>query len=139
MIKKAIVISAPAGGKAEIEIKRECACSGGENCGSHCFSGGSEIIRAKAANDAGASPGDIVEVESGTAVILSYAAAVFLLPIAVGLILFFAVQSLAKSQIAAYIASGAGFISVILILYYILNKVAKSRSDLKIIRIMGKQ
>ena len=124
------------GGKVILSVKRECACSGKDNCNAKCFTLQSETIEVMTDNTIGAKPGDFVEVEGKTSAILLYAAVVFILPVFMGLLLYFIAQVFTKNIILPYIVSGTGFILSVVFLYYFLNNIAKSRNDFKITRIL---
>ena len=75
-------------GKAAIvESERLSACEGchkhAEGCSVCSLMGGNKIIYARAKNNVGAKPGDIVEIETETKTVLFYALLVFILPLAV--------------------------------------------------------
>ena len=73
---------------AVVEVTRESACAGchnSDNC-SICKIGLTDHaeMRSKAATPLGAREGDTVQIETDSATILHYSAAVFLLPLALG-------------------------------------------------------
>ena len=125
-----------ASGKAVLSVKRECACSGKNNCDAKCFTLQSDIIEVTADNEIGAKAGDFVEVEGKTAAILIYSAVVFILPVFTGLLLYFTARAFAENIITPYIISGTGFILSVVFLYYFLNNIVRGRNDFKITRIL---
>lgn len=64
--------------KAEIMVMRESACGGHcENCATSC----STTVTIITNNDAGVSPGEIVEIEAGAGAIVGLAAMFYLIPL----------------------------------------------------------
>ena len=89
MRQRAVVVEVN-GEYATVETSRRTMCDGcakGGGCGGHCEITGLVAsrgkMRAEVENKLGAKVGDTVEIESESGVILSYAALVFILPIAV--------------------------------------------------------
>lgn len=103
------------GGKAEVLIVRESACSG--DC-HHCSGCGGvqQTLRVTADNPIGAVPGDIVELDGGEGVLLRSAVLVYLLP----LILFLAgyLASMSLGGWAAAIGCGGFVLGLIPALIY---------------------
>lgn len=126
------------GENAILQIKRECACGGKERCGAKCFTLADDTLEAVIYNNIGAKTGDYVEVEVNEPAVLIYAAAVFVLPVFTGFILYFTADFFMNNIIIPYIISGAGFIISAFFLYYFLNNIAKKRkeSDFKITKII---
>ncbi len=129
------------GGVAVVEASRKDACdmcpnkseSGCSGCGSiaSIFATG-KTMTAMAVNDAGAKVGDIVVLESSSALILGYAAAVFIAPIAVGLALYIFFLNTVQSEKWALAASAAGFAAVFAAIYFILERRAKRKPGIRI-------
>ena len=136
MIKKAYVQEVTDSGKAVLKVKRECACGGNESCNMKCFSLQSDVIEVTVENEIGAKSGDYVELEGKTSAILIYSAVVFVLPVFIGLTLYFIAQLFTESEFLPYIVSGIGFLLSVVFLYFFLNRVAKRRKDFKITRII---
>ena len=124
------------GDKAVLSVKRECACNGKESCNAKCFTLQGDIIEITTDNEIGAKAGDYVEVEGKTSAILTYAAVVFILPVFMGLLLYFTAQAFIKNIILPYIISGMGFMLSVVFLYYFLNNIVKGRDDFKITKIL---
>ena len=127
------------GGKAVLKIKRECACGGKDNCNIKCFYLQSDIMEVSVENDVGAKEGDYVEVEGKTPAILLYSAAAFILPVIIGIILYFTADNLCKNsenEILPYIVAGIGFVTSVVFLYFFLDNTAKNRNDFKITKIL---
>ena len=124
------------GDKALLSIKRECMCAGKENCSKVCFTLQNDIMEVATDNEIGAKVGDFVEVEGKTSAILMYSAIVFILPVFMGLSLYFITQAFTKDIFLPYIISGAGFLASIGFLYFFLNNIVKGRNDFKITKIL---
>jgi sigma-E factor negative regulatory protein RseC len=127
------------GENAVLKIRRECACSLMERCGTKCFTLADEIIETEVYNSIGAKAGDYVEVEGNAPVVLIYASLVFMLPVFIGLILYFTAFFFINNIAAPYIIAGIGFVLAVIFLYRIMNKLAAKRnlSDLKITKIIN--
>ena len=101
---------------AVVSVSRRTMCEGCEkngSCGSHCDLSGiiasDRTMRAEARNPIGARPGDLVEVETDSGLVLGYAALVFLLPIAVCALFWFLGTRLFSSPAAGAAAAAVGF------------------------------
>lgn len=87
MRRKATVASLLSQNRAELIVRRESACSGEcHKCGG--CGGVEQTLRLQAENPVGARPGDIVWIESETAVVLKAAALVYLLPLLLFLVVY---------------------------------------------------
>lgn len=127
------------GGKAVLKVKRECACGGKDNCNVRCFYLQSDIIEVTVENEAGAKEGDYVEVEGKTPAILIYAAVAFIIPVFIGIVLYYITNNMfqnSDNEIFSYIISGSGFVLSVVFLYFLLNNTAKRRNDFKITKIL---
>ena len=105
------------GSVAVVEVMRSTMCEGCENsagCGGHCaitgIVGDSRPMKAKADNAVGALTGEIVEVESEGREILGAAALVFLAPLLVCGLFYFAGSRIFGSQGAGTVSAAAGFV-----------------------------
>ena len=101
-------------GKAAIvDSERLSACEGchkhAEGCSVCSLMGGNKIISARAKNNVGAKPGDIVEIETETKTVLFYALLVFILPLAVMLTFYAGTGLFEISEILRYISALVGF------------------------------
>ena len=99
------------GGVAEIAVKRKSAC--GHDC-SQCGGGCSEMlvqseVTAIASNPLHAKAGDTVQVESESRHTSSIAAVVYLVPLLLFFVLYFAGQSLFGTEAASIALGGVGF------------------------------
>ena len=92
---------------ATVSVARQAACDGchknadGQGCSVCTLLGGNREVRARARNSAEAVVGDTVEVESRTGRMLAYAALIFLLPVVMALVGYFAGKALWSSEGAA--------------------------------------
>jgi len=100
------------GGKAEISVPRKSACGHDcEECAGCGVSGAS--VRAVARNDVGAAVGQKVVVESSTKHLLGVMSLVYLLPIVLFLLGYFATGSLSSEGLRYAIAIAAFVIGII--------------------------
>ena len=115
-------------GMAEIAVPRKSAC--GHDC-SQCGGGCSELmvkseVTARAANPIHAQPGDSVQVESESGQVLGIAAVVYLLPLFLFFMGYFAVGWLLQNETYAMAAGGVGFAAGI-IAAVLVNRVVKRK------------
>jgi positive regulator of sigma E activity len=97
----------------------------------YCFACKS-IITTAAQNDIGAKTGDIVTVESPSARILGYAAAVFVMPLAAGIFCFYILSLFTKGGAALYIISALLFALLFALVCIYLNRQVKKNPGIKI-------
>lgn len=95
-MKQTAKVTTVNGNKATVEVGRTSACSGCAQNAS-CFAC-KKMVSTVAQNDIGAKTGDTVTVESSSARILGYTAAVFVLPLAAGLFCFYIMSALFPDQ-----------------------------------------
>ena len=124
---------------AIVSVSRKSACEGCHanvdgSC-SACITFSNKEAVCKAENSIGASVGDRVEVETSSATIILYAAAVFIFPIVLAIIGYF-LFSLMKFEAAPYIGALAGFVIAFAVVWLTLSKTAEKRLDVKITRIL---
>lgn len=117
------------GNKACIQVKRVSACA--HNC-EQCGGGCSEMMKSApvsvmAKNPLGAKPGDKVIVASDTGSILSAAAVVYLLPIVLFFVGYFAAQAFGAGE-GVCIASGGACFALAMVLIIIFDRQMKRRS-----------
>ena len=122
-----------------VEVSRKSACEGCHantdgNC-SACVSFGDRVTVCKAENSIGAKAGDRVLLESASGTVLLYAAAVFLFPLILGIIGYFAASGI-PYEAAPYIGAVLGFVIAFIIVILTLNRTASRRLDVKIIRVL---
>jgi positive regulator of sigma E activity len=123
------------GGKATIEVRRESACS---SCARReaCFGCSDNIVTSEASNDAGSKPGDIVTVESSSARVLGYAAAVFVLPVTAGIFCFLILSGF-LTGLLLYLVPALLFASLFAAACVILEKKIKKYPDIRITAVVG--
>ncbi len=100
-------------GHAEISVPRKSAC--GHDC-EECAGCGvtGAAVHARALNPIGAAPGQKVVVESSTRKMLRIVALVYLIPVALFFLGYFAAMAVTASVAVQYAAAAAGFILGIL-------------------------
>ena len=128
---------------AVVEVTRESACAGchnSDNC-SICKIGLNDHaeMRSKAANPLGAREGDTVQIETNSATILHYSAAVFLLPLALGAAGYIIGYIADFDIMIRYIISLIGFAAAFVILKIFLEKRAAKRLDVRITQIIARK
>lgn len=128
---------------AVVEVTRESACAGchnSDNC-SICKIGLTDHaeMRSKAANPLGAREGDTVQIETDSATILHYSAAVFLLPLALGAAGYIIGYIADFDVMIRYIISLIGFAAAFVILKIFLEKRAAKRLDVRITQIIARK
>ena len=128
---------------AVVEVTRESACAGchnSDNC-SICKIGLTDHaeMRSKAANPLGAREGDTVQIETDSATILRYSAAVFLLPLALGAAGYIIGYIADFDIMIRYIISLIGFAAAFVILKIFLEKRAAKRLDVRIAQIIARK
>ena len=128
---------------AVVEVTRESACAGchnSDNC-SICKIGLTDHaeMRSKAANPLGAREGDTVQIETDSATILHYSAAVFLFPLALGAAGYIIGYIADFDIMIRYIISLIGFAAAFVILKIFLEKRAAKRLDVRITQIIARK
>ncbi|MCI6841207.1 MAG: SoxR reducing system RseC family protein [Clostridiales bacterium] len=128
---------------AVVEVTRESACAGchnSDNC-SICKIGLTDHaeMRSKAANPLGAREGDTVQIETDSATVLHYSAAVFLLPLALGAAGYIIGYIADFDIMIRYIISLIGFAAAFVILKIFLEKRAAKRLDVRITQIIARK
>lgn len=128
---------------AVVEVTRESVCAGchnSDNC-SICKIGLTDHaeMRSKAANPLGAREGDTVQIETDSATILHYSAAVFLLPLALGAAGYIIGYIADFDIMIRYIISLIGFAAAFVILKIFLEKRAAKRLDVRITQIIARK
>ena len=142
MTRNAIVVESTPD-YAVVEVTRESACAGcrnSDNC-SICKIGLTDHaeMRSKAANPLGAREGDTVQIETDSATILHYSAAVFLLPLALGAAGYIIGYIADFDIMIRYIISLIGFAAAFVILKIFLEKRAAKRLDVRITQIIARK
>ena len=142
MTKNAIVVESTPD-YAVVEVTRESACAGCHNSESCtvCKLGLTDRaeMRSKAANPVGAQVGDTVQIETDSAMILRYSAAVFLLPLALGAAGYIIGYVADLDLMIRYLISLIGFAAAFVILKIFLEKRAANRLDVRITQIIARK
>lgn len=119
MRQKAIVVDT-SGEIATVRVIRSVMCEGCSHAkdGSSCTCGelllGKREMSAQAANPLGARPGEKVEIETDSAVVLRYAALVFLLPLLAFFLCYEAAAALTANEYVPWATAVAGFLLALL-------------------------
>lgn len=130
------------GNAAIVEVERRAMCSscekntsggGCELCG--LISSGGGKMRAEALNKAGAVPGDTVELETESKTVLAYAALVFILPLAVSALFYFAAFSVFRSDGTGIACAAVGFVLSYAALI-VFEKRRKKKTDITIVKVV---
>ena len=109
-------------GKATVSVRRSAACKG---CSAAGCMGCNKTIEVSAENDAGASEGDKVEIESSSALILKYAVLVFLMPVVTAMIFYcIGYYFLFGDSAWSYLFALIPFAGSLAILYFFVEKKA---------------
>ena len=142
MLTKATVLNTE-GDIALVEVERSSACEGchknesGEGCSVCTLTGGNRKFSAKALNKVGAVKGDKVEITSSSSRVLFYSALVFLLPVVVGLVFYFASQMIFDTQLYHYLSLVGGFVLSFSFVWIYSKRVGEKRFDIEIVRILS--
>ncbi len=132
------------GNNAVVSVQRSSMCEGCEKqggCGGSCAAGellgASKTMTVLASNDIGAKEGDTVEVESESKTVLGYAALVFLFPIVMCALFYFAADAFGAGDAASILWGLVGFaISFLVVLVIDRIKKKKAKPDIQITRIV---
>ena len=129
---------------ATVEVERSSACEGchksedGQGCSVCTLMGGNRKFSAKAYNKKGACVGDRVVIESRTERVMLYAILVFLLPIVIAILSFFAVSLVTESSAWQTLGAAIGFVLSFFGLFIYSRAVQKKRCDIEITEIIAK-
>lgn len=128
---------------AVVEVERKSACDGchknetGEGCSICSLTGGNRKFSAKALNNIGAEVGDTVEITSASSRVLFYSVLVFVLPVVVGIALYFAAEALFHTELYNYLALVLGFVLSFGFVWLYSKKVSDKRCDIEIVRVIS--
>ncbi|MBE6707780.1 MAG: hypothetical protein E7578_00885 [Ruminococcaceae bacterium] len=142
MVQRAKVIGFK-NGLAEIEVSRKAMCDGCHKmqCSGKCAMSGimssGKKMTAYAINKADAEIGDSVEVSTSDKEVLGAAAAVFILPLIMGLICYVTTTLLGLSSDICIISAVVGFIIVFPFLRIFERKMKNNEPRLTILRILS--
>lgn len=142
MQNKAIVLRVD-GEVATVEVMRASACEGchnnhdGQGCAACSLTGAGQKFSAPALNPIGAREGDLVEVETGTGRVLSYAFLVFVLPLLLGLGAYLVSGLLTVSEETRTFFLIAGFVLGLLGAGLYSRLRAKKKPDITVTKILS--
>lgn len=144
MRQKATVIELKGedGELARVRVLRSAMCEGCENrsdgkaCACSVMLGTAREMIVDAQNPLSATVGDDVEIETETDAVLTYAALVFLLPIAGALLFYLITSRLFSSDGAAWIAALIGFALSFLPAFFIDRAKRKKLPDIRIVSVV---
>ena len=133
------IVTAVESGYSIVEVSRKSACEGCHanadgNC-SACITIGKRTTVCRAENLVGAKVGDRVAVETESGTVLLYAAAVFLFPLILAVIGYFAATFI-PYEAAPYIGAVSGFVIAFPTVVFTLNRKASKRLDVKIVQVL---
>lgn len=127
---------------AVVEVERKSACDGchknetGEGCSICSLTGGNRKFSARAINEVGARVGDTVEIASASSRVLFYSLLVFILPVVVGIALYFTAEALFHTELYNYLALVLGFVLSLAAVWLYSKKVSDKRCDIEIVRVL---
>lgn len=127
---------------AVVETERKSACDGchknenGEGCAMCKVFGGSTKVSARAKNGIGAKVGDKVEIESSSARMLFYAMLVFILPLVLGIVAYFALIPTGIGEGFSGLCAIGAFVLSFSIIAVISKLFLSKRCDIKIVKII---
>ncbi len=139
-MKQKAIVRETQGSYAIVEVSRSSMCDGcaKQNCADHntCAAGAmfasAKTITARVKNPVGAAVGDIVWVESADGTVLTYAALVFLMPVAVCILAWYTASLLCAPVWGTYAAAGAGFVLSFMGIGLVEKKKKASEPDMEI-------
>ncbi|MBR6708249.1 MAG: SoxR reducing system RseC family protein [Clostridia bacterium] len=141
METKAIVIAVD-GEYATVRADRKSACDGCHKnkadggCAMCTILGDKKALDSRAKNTVGAKPGDVVLLESESKKVLGYAALVFLMPIALGLLFYLFSRMITDQTALQYIFMLIGFAGSFVFLWLYSRHVIAKRCDVVIKEIL---
>lgn len=142
METKATVISTE-GKFAMVETKRKSACDGchkqkeGTSCAMCTLMGDKADLRTRANNSIGARVGDEVVIESPSGRVLAYGALVFLMPLLLGLFVYFMCALVSSSEPIRLCGALLAFGGAYVFLWLYSRRVIARRCDVTITRILS--
>lgn len=122
-------------GEARVSIKRASAC--GHDCTS-CGACGAQAkpIVTEVVNTVGAKVGDTVEIESKTARILGLACVVYIVPLVLFFVFYFAASNIFKTEGASILSALIGLVCGVLIAIPVNRREVKNKTTSTIIRVI---
>ena len=140
MKQKALVLSTK-GDSAVIEVARVTACEGchkmkeGEGCVACSLFDLKKKMSAEAINDIGAKAGDVVEITTPSRIVAAYSVLVFILPIIVGIVLYFVANLFISNEAVLALISVGGIALAFIIIHFTLDKIAAANKVIRIVSI----
>lgn len=140
MKQKAIVLSTE-GDSAVIEVARVTACEGchkmkdGEGCVACSLFDLKKKMSADAVNEVGAKAGDIVEITTPSRTVALYSLLVFILPIIVGIALYFIAELFLSNEAVLALISVGGIALSFVIIHFTLDRIAAANKVIRIVSI----
>ena len=128
-----VVISTD-GNTAKVRVKRDSACDGCESAGL-CSALCPNVTDTTAYNNAGASVGDTVELETGSGAVLIYSALTFIMPIVLGLVGYFIAVGMGLGEIIAFAVLSAAVVLSFVMLWLIVKLRGKRDLAVRITKI----
>jgi len=114
MKQKALIVKTNENGTAIVTVLQKSACS---SCSSRHVCGTAKKTESTVNNKIGAKIGDTVEIEVPSSNVLGYSALVFLAPVLLALILYFALSGI--GELWGILGATAGFIIPFVIAFFI--------------------
>lgn len=140
MKQKALVLSTD-GDSAVIEVARVTACEGchkmkeGEGCVACSLFDLKKKMSAEAVNQVGAKAGDIVEITTPSRIVAAYSVLVFVLPIIVGIALYFIADLFLSNEAVLALISVGGIALTFVIIHFTLDKIAAANKVIRIVSV----
>ncbi len=140
MKQKALVLSSD-GDSAVIEVARVTACEGchkmkeGEGCVACSLFDLKKKMSAEAVNEVGAKAGDVVEITTPSRIVAAYSVLVFILPIIVGIVLYFVAELFLSNEAVLALISVGGIALSFVIIHFTLDKIAAANKVIRIVSV----
>ncbi len=137
-MQRLAVVTEACGDFAVVEVSRETACESchsREGCTACIVLSENRAFKTRARNEAHASVGDRVMIETESTTVIGYAAAVFLLPLVLAGLGWFIGGLFGEGMLPA-VSALIGFAAAFAFLYFVLDRSAARRVDVRIVRII---
>ena len=142
-MRQRAIVTECVGVVARVKVIRSAMCEGcaqrqsGSVCACSVLVGTNKSMVADAVNEIGAKPGDMVEVETDTKIVLRYAVAVFLLPIVAAILLYALAEWLFADAAVSWIAAAAGFLIPFAALFALDRKMRRGDPQIRIVTVIS--
>lgn len=133
-MKQTATVTEVRGDIATVEVKRQSACEGCKMSGA--CSSCRKIVTATVKNKLGALPGDIVEIEAPSDVILKYAMIVFVLPIFAALLFYYLSVWIYPNGVYPYLTALAAFLLSFVFIYFYAKSQTAANGHMEITRMI---